>query len=366
LQNGAFFASSYQLSPEHEFWAHSSNLQAFEENNYDTSLLHSNIAFPLLRRLSEAGDMKSKKKFKEEIAKRFSTGYLPILEFLHEEGFLELLNEEEKEAAYQNLTKNIENKEDIEQALSTLIFLDKLHFSKARRDIKNLLQRELKKDNPIISKVLFSYEFNSFLSNDEIIEILDSNEVLTNLSQYSFCGFNLLEDFDSNDIGFNIQGNKVIGLSLNGCIHYGFPEEILKLLFLQDLSLSYNKFKSLPKSLHSLNNLKSLHLECNQLEFLPNSIGELKNLIKLELTNNNLKCLPDSIGNLKSLKSLQVGSNKLSDLPPTFIMLEKLEELYLDDNNFSTFPEIIIGLKSLKKLIFSSTKIEMLEELFSA
>lgn len=40
------------ISPDQEFIAHCSNIHAWVENDYDTRLLHSNLAFPLLRKLS--------------------------------------------------------------------------------------------------------------------------------------------------------------------------------------------------------------------------------------------------------------------------------------------------------------------------
>jgi len=43
------------LDPKLEFWGHCSNLQAWFENDYDTRLLHSNISFPLLKKLTEVG-----------------------------------------------------------------------------------------------------------------------------------------------------------------------------------------------------------------------------------------------------------------------------------------------------------------------
>jgi len=52
-----------EIPPEAEFWAHSSNLQVWYENNYNTEVLHSNLAFPLLRKLTEAGDKIAKKVF---------------------------------------------------------------------------------------------------------------------------------------------------------------------------------------------------------------------------------------------------------------------------------------------------------------
>lgn len=77
------------------FWGHCSNLQAWYENNYDTRLLHSNLSFPLLKKLTEAGDTVANKVFKEEIAKRYRTGYPTVKEYLRKEGYLNYLTKEE-------------------------------------------------------------------------------------------------------------------------------------------------------------------------------------------------------------------------------------------------------------------------------
>lgn len=61
------------ITPEEEFWGHCSNIQAWVENNYDTRLLHRNLAFFLLLELAEKGGKKAKFIFKEEIAKRLSS-----------------------------------------------------------------------------------------------------------------------------------------------------------------------------------------------------------------------------------------------------------------------------------------------------
>lgn len=39
------------ILPRQIFWGHCSNLEFWEENNYDCTLLSSNIAFPLLKKL---------------------------------------------------------------------------------------------------------------------------------------------------------------------------------------------------------------------------------------------------------------------------------------------------------------------------
>jgi len=89
--------SERSIPPETEFWGHSSNLQVWAESGYDTCLLHSNLAFPLLKKLSMVGDINAKNVFKEEIAKRFASGYPSVVRFLSYEGYLDNLEEGELE-----------------------------------------------------------------------------------------------------------------------------------------------------------------------------------------------------------------------------------------------------------------------------
>lgn len=76
------------IGPKTEFFGHCSNLQAWYENDYDTRILHSNLAFPLLKKLKIAGDPLAKKVFKEEIALRLESEYFPILQYLISENYL--------------------------------------------------------------------------------------------------------------------------------------------------------------------------------------------------------------------------------------------------------------------------------------
>jgi hypothetical protein len=95
---------SDKISPETEFWGHCSNLQVWAETEYNTRLLHSNLAFPLLKKLTEIGDKTAQKVFKEEIAKRIESGYTPTIKFLIEEDYLDFLDinfvEDLKERGY--------------------------------------------------------------------------------------------------------------------------------------------------------------------------------------------------------------------------------------------------------------------------
>ncbi len=65
--------------------------------------MHSNLAFPLLKKLTEAGDPMAKKVFKNEIAKRFESGNNTVRIYLLIEGFLKELNKEEITALAQQI-----------------------------------------------------------------------------------------------------------------------------------------------------------------------------------------------------------------------------------------------------------------------
>lgn len=83
------------ISPEIEFWGHCSNLQIWTEHKYNTRLLHSKLAFPLLKKLVEAGDPVAIKVFKKEIGKRLKTGFPSVVNFLITEGYVDYLDREE-------------------------------------------------------------------------------------------------------------------------------------------------------------------------------------------------------------------------------------------------------------------------------
>jgi len=70
-------------------------------------LLHSNLAFPLLQKLSEAGDPIATTRFKEEIALRFEEGHFNTLVYLVAMEYLIYLNEEERATLFSVIEENI-------------------------------------------------------------------------------------------------------------------------------------------------------------------------------------------------------------------------------------------------------------------
>ena len=87
--------SRINISAETEFWGHCSNLQAWTENDYDTRILHRNLAFPLLKRLVEVGDPKAKQVFKDEIANRIESGHATVILYILANKYLKHFNKQE-------------------------------------------------------------------------------------------------------------------------------------------------------------------------------------------------------------------------------------------------------------------------------
>lgn len=297
------FAYKFEIPPEVEFWGHCSNLQVWYEHNYDTRLIHSNLAFPLLRRLTEAGDPLAKKVFKEEIVKRYENGTDATREFLEIEGYLHHLSLDER----MHLILNDDDFAAL-QDLSEEIF--------ENQTINTLLDRTKIETSKIIKLDLRNFELQKFPRS---ILKFKSLEVLS------------------------LRNNKLRQI----------PQDIDRLSKLKELWLSNNKLVSLPDSICNLKNLERVWLDENKFESLPKDIGNLKNLKSLILTNNHLKKLPELIFKLKKLEVLLLGNNLLKELPKCFIELKSLKYISLERNYFKKYPEV------LKKIENSENEIKI-------
>jgi len=104
--NDSVDIQDYRIDSEIEFWAHCSNIQAWAENNYDTQMLHSNLSFPLLKKLTIAGDPVAKEVFKIEIRKRFKSGDLNVMTFLTKEGYLDYFGWDDYDLLFEDIDFN--------------------------------------------------------------------------------------------------------------------------------------------------------------------------------------------------------------------------------------------------------------------
>ncbi|KKN25759.1 hypothetical protein LCGC14_0881440 [marine sediment metagenome] len=344
LEPHPFKESKTKIPPETEFWGHCSNLQVWHEHNYDSKLIHSNLAFPLLKKLTELGDPLAKRVFKEEIAKRLESGYWPVMEYLIEEKYTEYLTREEF------LYSVLGNDEQSQKEVSFILELEKFP------TIGFHLEKEV------------SPEYNNFVVRNWHIEELsidvieDLNEILPFIGDLKFLkklhfrSGNLTNFPESVGHLFQLEA---LDLACNKL--HSLPKTLKNLKLLRLLDLGENNFTEFPNVIQEITSLEELDLGNNKLEKIPEDIGYLINLRKLLLNNNHLKRLPDSIGQLKSLKYLDLFYNiELKFLPKTFCKLQSLTELTFSYNTSKYFPEIICELTSLEILSLSNTKLKTL------
>lgn len=307
-------AYKFKIPPEVEFWGHCSNLQVWYEHNYDTRLIHSNLAFPLLRKLTEAGDPLAKEVFKKEIIRRYKNGINTTRKFLEAEGFLRYLTIDER----LNLLLNTDD-------FNTLIELSE--------EIPPFEEEGILEDYPIII----------FLSNcigSEKIKIEDRKITELNL-------WNLkLQEFPRSILKFNSL--RILNLRNNELKK--IPQDIDKLRNLKELLLSNNKLVNLPDSICNLKKLEYLSLGKNKIYSLPNNIGDLIELKALRLSSNALKELPKSICKLKKIEDLLLGNNLLKELPKCLTELKSLRYINLRKNCFTEYPEFLRKLSNLKEI----------------
>ena len=151
------------ITSEQIFWAHCSNIQTWVEYDYDTRILHSNLSFPLLKRLTQLGDSKANRVFKCEIAKRIELGNIKTFSFLVTEGYLEFLNAEEMETIVEE-TMIIEKllNSDYDYIQENLCFYLKKIYEKNKKIYVN---RVIK----LISEKKYNDAYYTIIIDDELI-----------------------------------------------------------------------------------------------------------------------------------------------------------------------------------------------------
>ncbi len=339
------------IPPEEEFWGLCSNLEVWAENGYNTRILHSNLAFPLLRRLTEVGDPQAKKVFKLEITERYNRGSDNVRTFLEKRGYLTYLSKEE----YYGLIDSPTEYETINE-------LDKLLNSRRWKvDVRN---------GSVIQLSIRGHELTEIpkcIRNLKSLEWLDVGYNPLKMVPEWIGEFRSLKELliTENDITKlpstigNLQSLEILKLSNNQLKR--LPDSIGNLSSLKTLVIFNNQLEELTSDIGKLTSLQELNLRDNKLTEIPRTIGTLINLEKLEIQKNHLQSLPESLGSLNNLKVLDVGKNELISIPKTIGNLKSLETLCLNENKLQEIPESIGDLKNLELLVISKNKISSLQ-----
>ncbi|KKK92723.1 hypothetical protein LCGC14_2700080 [marine sediment metagenome] len=269
-----------KLPPEVEFWGHCSNLHYWYLKQYDTNVIHHELAFPLLKALTDAGDPIAKIKFKEEIAKRFGTGYLLVTKYLNAERYLDYLNEEELLLSVKDALENSLKKLD-DQAVEwlKLKYGHKLESYFGREEYLHILLT--KKDAEII------IELGKSIGKELIIEEYRVNRQLILSFPEEYKEYPPKRTMFT-EYSISVENKSVIKLNLSSCGLDFFPEIITNLTNLTNLTLNGNKLKILPKMILKLKNLNYLGLAMCGIKGLQNWFKKLEHLSAINLAGNPL------------------------------------------------------------------------------
>lgn len=240
-----------RIPPENEFWGHCSNLQVWYEQNYDTRLLHSSLSFPLLKKLVEVGDPIAKKVYLDEIYKRVSTGYMPIINYLYIADYLDFLNRGDF------IRLILDSDADVLLELEELL--------------------EIKFE-------LIEYKHSITIENKSIVQIMLKDQGLIEIPS----SITKLLSLKSIDVSYN----QIITI----------PEFLTNLEELEHLDLSFNSIKEIPESIGNLKNLRKLYLRGNKLKNIPDSIIRLDFIEEIDLRDNQIKETPKILLEFKNSK----------------------------------------------------------------
>jgi len=330
--------SQHLITPEEEFVGHCSNIQVWAENDYDTRILHRNLAFPLLKRLSDVGDPIAKKKFKEEIALRYSSGHSTVIMFLSQNGYLKYLSSEELECLLDD------NKLPILGEISTSFkrILDSIEDT----DLDKYIQRTTRalKNNLGIHNVPFviSYILKDFSENHRkklVRSVFNCLKTEKNFPLINYLNNNLkyLEEIALDTVKYD---NRIIGLMHDQVLNLRDQnidnikdlDGIENFTNLRTLNMNNNKIRSI-KTLEKLKELRSVSFRNNSIS----EIQEIKKLTKLEQLdlsgNTKITKIPDVMNEMESLRVLKLANCSIKEFS------EEVSRFFWDEQNYRYFSD---------------------------
>ncbi|XP_059488005.1 protein flightless-1-like [Neocloeon triangulifer] len=134
------------------------------------------------------------------------------------------------------------------------------------------------------------------------------------------------------------------------------PEEMGKLVKLENLSMKGNNLDRLYGELTDLNCLRSLNLRRKKVKTssVPAELFKLEELTTLDLSHNNLREVPAGMETARSLLVLNLSHNSIAGVPSALFMhLTDLLFLDLSHNQLETLPPQTRRLANLQTLILS-------------
>jgi len=341
-----------EISPQEEFWGHCSNLQAWIENDYDTRLLHRSLAFPLLKELTNLGDLKAKKVFRKEIIERFSSHSIPVMLYLLLEGFLNNFSDEERQLINEGLDKIYTT-----SFFAKNLFPEQFNILFDNHELDNNLEKYHIQPK-LLSKQYTRRDLNiklpSFIKKTSGETITD----ITTISEFSastdYTALGLFQNRITEIKGLErLTYLRQLGLNYNEITEIRNLDRLKKL---RELSLPGNHISEI-KGLENLRELEFLSLSDNQITKIE-GLERLKKLKVLNLWDNKIKDIA-GLENLTDLRQLALGGNQIAEVQG-LESLKNLRVLILNSNNISEIKGIE-NLTHLREISFYNNNISKIQ-----
>lgn len=332
-----------EITPKVEFWGHCSNIQAWAENDYDTRLLHRNLAFPLLKRLMLAGDPVAKRVFKEEIAIRLTSKHPTVVSYLLHQGYLKYLNRNELETIFDDLHLPLL----AQTANSINQILEREQIS--RRGIQHILQQFFKNIGtnhiPFIFsklKIYISPQYHQEVATTILaifenrkdfskIEFINDNIEILDVKKYNLVSYEkeIIAIFKLGE-KLSVRNRKIEDLGKITGLNKFYDK-------IQILDLSNNLLTNL-KGIEKFTSLHTLVLDNNLLVNIQH-LEKLQNLEHLSLKNNKLYTI-EHLDRFPNLKSVNLSGNKqITEIPKVLNILPTLQEIKLWNCGINKYDE---------------------------
>ena len=303
------------------------------------------------------------------------------------------------------ITKNLLNNKEISKAFENLQFLKNLEMSSNNltfiddetfRGLSSLTNIDLSNNN------LQNITINSFSYSNRLRSLFLENNFIAEINPELFKKkhFLTLLSFRNNSIGYIRNGDFLYLSSLSNLdLSRNDISEIqdgsLKLFFLQDLDLSYNKLTNISNSVfNGVGSLRSLYLNDNKIARIsPNAFENLQTILLLDLKNNLIQSIdfkfPRSLltlyiqnnlieyvdskafGMLRSLSYLEISNNRIRFLESKlFSDLHRLASYYFNNNSISeigsnVFPVSVSYISDLEVINFKHNNLTKIPDLNS-
>jgi hypothetical protein len=331
-----------EIDAKDEFWGHCSNLQAWAEHDYDTRLLHSNLSFPLLKALADAGDPVASGVFKAEVMSRLQAPFEPTRQYLVKEGYLEYL----EACDLQRLARYLSRSGDLDSVVVPAL-CNMGHVAQFGSDDRQYI-RGRHPHVTVSGKTIFAIDNDLNLDG---LQIRDLDSVgWERCDPAAITALHLRENWLDSVPGSIRRFTRLDTLDIANNFLESFPEAVFGLESLVDLDVSYNYFRSLPEGISALSRLECLSMNQCALFSFPAGIGALGHLRFLYADFNRIEALPPSFGALASLQELHLKESPFEAFPAEICKLARLEVIDLSKNRISRMPRTLEGLASLRNL----------------